>query len=428
MHRKQFVILVYGCLTASMAFLAGCLAGEEPLPPHEALARAAARIEAILTEERTLHPAGPPAEQARTPQDAGKVTFWYCTHPVYGALLLQPGVLAEFNADHKGVTLSPQYIGDWYVAVQKLVVTLAAGDAPDVALVNRAWLGRLANAGLIAELDALLPEAFIEDVRNPSRDALTLDGRLYALPADGYCSVLFYNRKRVPGNPPATWADLQQLARELAAAAAGSSGSVYAIGDMPFMESLWSAGGYVCDERTCGLDTPEAREALDFILTLRDERLAHPWALGDPERAFDLFLAGDVAMTVASSDHMRRAAKAPFAVGIAPVPGKSGPVSRLSDNVLVVFRKHVEAKRAALTEVLAFLTGPVLLQGAALGEGSVPTRFSLAQEAPAPSELERAYQLARATPLIASWSAVEFELARYLDLAYRYKPSAPSAE
>ena len=401
--------------------LAGCFAGEEPLPPREALTRAAARIEAIQAEERVFVVSPGGLEPAQRPDDPKAVSLWFCTHPLLSVLIGRPELLAAFNARHANAELRVHYIGDWHVAVQKLTVSLAAGDLPDIALVNRAWLSRLVTSGRIAELDTLLPAWLLDDLRPESREAFTAAGHLYAVAADGFCSVMFYNRDRIEEEPPQTWDGLQRMAGEFGAPAPGARAATYPLGDLPFLEALYSAGGWVVEGPRCGLNEPEAHDALDYVLRFRDDRLAHPRALGNPERAFELFLAGEVAMTVASSDHWERAKRAPFRAVMAPVPGKSGPVSLLSDSALVVFRRFADAKRAAIADVLAFLTGPELQGEGAASRGSAPVRRRVAEEVAVQPGLETAYGAARFTPLVGAWGAIEFELVRHLGLAYRFE-------
>lgn len=404
-----------------MLLLAGCFSGEEPAPPHEALARAAQRIDEILRQDRASNAEPTPSEPSESPPDATQVTFWFPAHALFSELmLLHPAKLAAFHDAHPGVKLSHQFIGEWNVAIQKLTVSLAAGDLPDVVVVKRAWLARLATSGRIAPLDTLLPTVLTEDFRPPARETLMANGRLYALPADGFCSVLYYNRAVVGDAPPATWEDLRGRAREVNHPSEDLRNAVYAIGDLPFLETLWAAGGDVCGGQSSGLAAPQAREAMDFILGLRDEQLIHPRSLGDPLGALQLFFKGRVAMTVASSSLGLE--KAGFPYGMAPVPGKTGPVSMLSDNVMVVFARYAEAKRDAIVQVLDFLTGPEVQDAGALASGSVPTRKSVAQGLSVPAGLDQAFLHGRNTPLVGPWSAIEFELARCLDLAYRWKP------
>ena len=422
-YRRQFLNLAR-LLVVPVLVMGGCFRGEEPLPPHEALAKAGHRIDAILGDERAMgRQEAAPRAPAETPKNPGEIAFWHYAHPIFSGMAARPRLLMAFAESHPGVKLTPQYIGDWSVAIQKLTVSLAAGDLPDIALVKRSWLARLIPSGLIVPLETLLPPALIEDLRAASRNEFTINGHLYALPADGFCSILYYNRELVAA-PPKTWEELRRVARDACRPNDAPRKTVYGIGDLPFLETLWSAGGDVCDEHAGSLDTVQAREALDFILSLRDDKLAHPRGLGTPEGAFELFLDGRVAMTVASSQNLPRTRNAKFPIGIAPAPGKTGPISMLSDDALVVFAKYAEAKRPAIAAVLDFLTGPDFQGKEAAALGSVPPRAGLAKDVSPPPGLEDAYLHARNTPLVGAWASIEFELTRYLSLAYQWQPRA----
>jgi ABC-type glycerol-3-phosphate transport system substrate-binding protein len=400
--------------------LAGCFSGEAPVPPREALAKAGQRIDELLKEEHARGGEAAAPEPAQTPEDPHEVWFWYYAHPLISPVMLRgPERQGSFAARCPNVKLKPQYIGDWSVAIQKLVVSLAAGDLPDIAVVKRSWLARLIPSGRIVPVDQVVPASLIEDFCAPSRNALTVNGHLYAAPADGFCSVLFYNREIIQDAPPATWEDLHRRAREITQ----SNPEMDPIGDMPFPEALWSANGEVCSETSNGLTSQPAFDALDFLLSLRQDGRGVFLTVGvssfsSPPTALRAFLAGRVAMTVASSEYWPEAQRAKFSVAMAPIPGKTGPISMLSDNAIVVFARYAEAKRDAIAAVMDFLTGPDFQ-----GPGSVPTRSSVAKDCSIPDGLQRAYAHARNTPLIPLWGAIELELARCLDLASRWKPT-----
>jgi ABC-type glycerol-3-phosphate transport system substrate-binding protein len=398
--------------------LSGCFSGPEPLPPNEALATAAARIDLLLENARKLPPAAPRPDEA--PEDPSHVLVWFYAHPAASAALGGADRVEAFNRDHPGITLERQFIGDWAYAVQKLTVSLAAGDLPDIAYVKRGWMTRLASAGLIAPLDQLLPPALLDDLRPTAKQAFTMNGHLYALPADGFCDVLFYNRDLLGETPPATWDALADAARGVTPPT-DSGFQFYPIGDLPFLESLWSAGGRVCDSRRSGLKAPEALESLQFILSLRDEGLAYPQTLGHPEPAFGLFARGRVAMTVAPSNFLAQLKGVQFDVGVAPVPGKAGPISAVSDNAIVVFVKHATAKSDAIIPVLDYLTGPGMSIDAMDG-ACAPIRESQVTTAHVLPGVDAAYRAARGPALVAPWSAIEAELERHLALARLWRP------
>lgn len=393
--------------------LGACLPAEKPLPPDEAMAYAAARIDRILATERRYSDAEVPALPHRTPENPARVEGWFFDHPLMNPIHGTGGPLEAFHTQHPGLEFVPRYIGDWPVAVQKLMVAVAAGDVPDVALVKRNWLSRLAESGRLAAIDTLWSPERIADVRRPFRESLTLDGRLYGLPADGFCSVLYYNPHEVP-NPPQTWAELEGVAAQL-----GGS----AVGHLPFVESLWSAGGALCDTGGTGFTASEGEKALRFLLHLRDAGWTQTAWMLRSDAAFDTFASGRVAMTAGTSAHMHRLADSPIPWAVAPIPGERGGVSRLSDDVIVVFGDYALAKCEAIAEVLDFLTGATLQGERAATRGSVPVRASVAAGSSVAPGLEAAFQRARNVPLIPAAAAIEFEVDRAVTRAFRYEPA-----
>jgi multiple sugar transport system substrate-binding protein len=417
---RAILRLTSGCVLSVLAALfTGCLAREAPLPPDEALARAHERVERILEEEQRFRGGAVVQEQAEAPEDPSTVNLWFFTHPLLSPVLGRPDRIEAFNQAHPGVTLKPLFIGDWHIAIQKLTVSLAAGDLPDIALVKRAWLARLAESGRVMPLDGFLPGKLIADLHPKARELYSTHGQLFGLPADGFCKVLFFNSTLVGEVPPRTWAELRVAASQLAPALTEPGQS--AIGDFPYIEALWSAGGRVYHGVRSGLGDLEAREALDFLLGLRRDGFTGP-AFGNSDYAFGEFTNGRAAMTVASSQDLAQSARASFPIAMAPVPGKDGPIGSLSDDVIIIFARHAHAKREGIIEVLDFLTGPQVQGAEAAHMGSMPIRKSVVEGVELPPGLKEAYDSARFPPLAGSWTAVEMEIYRHLHLAYRWKP------
>ncbi len=391
------------------AAVCGCLACPESLSPDEALKRAHVQITRLIEEERAQYPEAVLLEPPEASADPGIVAFWYPAHPLIAPALGNPEVRAAFESAHPDVALNAQFIGEWHVAVQKLTVALAAGDLPDIAVVERAWAARLARAGRLMPLDGFLDVQVLDDFHPNARAAYTMQERVWAVPADGFCSVLFFNRALMP-TPPHTWEELRGLVPE----------TQYAIGHVPYVEMLWSAGGRVCEFNQSGLTAPSALRTLQFLLELRDTGRSDARMLADPARGFAAFLNGDAAMTVASSAWIARMRDAGFPVDMAPLPGENGPVSRLGDMAIVVFARHAAAKRDGIGAVLDFLTGPAVQGSGAVARGSRPVRQSVAGAVDIPPGLSAAYAAAKAPPFIGAWSAAEYELASGLARVWRW--------
>mgnify|MGYP005837677839 CR=1 FL=1 len=391
-----------------MTLAAGCIGRPVSLSPEEALTRAATRIERILNEWEKEPSAGTIDLPLDPPKDPRKISFWYYTHPVIGPAFTARDRLRGFEEEHPDVALEPRFIGDWFHAVQKLTVSLAADDLPDVAMVKRGWVGPLIEAGRIFPIDMVLDKRLLDDLRPTVRAAFSAHGALFALPADGFCAVLLYNKDVVGDRAPRTWQELRETARRIAGDP--SRPDFYPIGHIPYLESLWSAGGDVYKDGACGLTRPEAIEALRFLVSLRDEGWTHPRAFSDAAAGLELFASGYVGMTAASSEYLPQLGRASFPIGVAPIPGKTAPVSSVSDNAVVVFSRYAEAKRGALAALLDYLTGPNVQGAAAVEIGSAPVRISVAERAARDNGIEDAYACARGTPLIRPWSAIEDEL------------------
>ena len=117
------------------------------------------------------------------------------------------------------------------------------------------------------------------------------------------------------------------------------------------MEALWSADGDVLVGGACGLNRPEARRARAFVLDVT-RNSPRP-----EESSFNRWVTGQIAMTVASGRHLAAAAKSGIECGIAPVPGETGPISRRSNDAVVVFSREQGANARAIATFMDWLTG-----------------------------------------------------------------------
>lgn len=418
MKRRRHINGSLAVLAALPFLFSACGRPEPPLPPREALKQASDAITTVLAEERQ-YANSDSAPHAAGPGDPESLSFWHFSHPV----IAPAAASLERRRRPLGneVALDAQFIGEWPQAVQKLSVAAATNDLPDVVLVKRPWLARLIGAGRVVPLDDLLPPALVNDLVPAVRESLTYEGRLYAWPADGFCSVLYCNAARIK-TPPRTWPEMRQTAA--AVTNPDDDPPVYGLGYVPFLEALWSAGGRVCDESQCHLTDAPAMEALEFVLSLRDEGYVAPGTLAQPDRAFHLFLAGWTSMTVADSSLVSQTQALPFPVDMAPVPGKDGPVSLLSDNAIAVLVRPTGPKREALAQLLDHMTGVDAYPPEAVKRGAVPPRESALHALDTPPGIVEALRHGRNTPLIPAWSRVEFEMYQSLDRAYRWGSGA----
>lgn len=375
-----------GLLVLCAAVQTACAPSRPVASLEEAAARACARIDGVLARPER------PRERKQTPRAGERETlaFWYYEHPIMSAAFAERPSSSDDN-------VQALHLGPWELAVQKLVVGFATDDLPDVAVVKRHLLPQLYDAGRIRALDEVLPQALIDDFRDEVREDFTYDARLIALPADGFCSVLFYNTATIGDVPPRTWPYLEAYVR---ARTGHGRDAARVVGNYPYVEALWSAGGEVVRDGRCALGTAEGLRAFEFVLTV---------GTAAPMSA-DRFMESGGDMTVDSSRYFPSTSAYAYKYDIAPVPGETGAVSRRSDDAVVVFARGEPVSNETLNRFVDWLTGSEVMGDSAARLGSVPVRRSV--KAAVVPALEEAYRAGRATPLLPGWAEIEFEVER----------------
>jgi multiple sugar transport system substrate-binding protein len=133
----------------------------------------------------------------------------------------------------------------------------------DVLGMDVIWTAEYAASGWLYDLTPVVDEHESEFI--PSiMDTVEYEGKKWALPFNTNSGFLFYRTDEVP-QPPSTWEDVYKEAKE-------KNGLVYQ-GEryegltVDFLELLYSAGGKVLSEdgETVEIDSPETREALEFL-------------------------------------------------------------------------------------------------------------------------------------------------------------------
>ncbi|HVE99693.1 MAG TPA: sugar ABC transporter substrate-binding protein [Mycobacteriales bacterium] len=244
--------------------------------------------------------------------------------------------------------------------VAKLATAFAAGNPPDVFLINYRRFGSFVRSGVIdpapAEAAAGLYPKTVE--------AFTHDGRLTCLPQNASSMVVYVNpalfaKAGVPLPKPGwTWTDMLRTA--MALAGEGVEAIAFETGLVRLAPFVWSNGGEIVDDpddpTAVTLDAPPAREALRFLLDLQRTGLDATQRAGqEPEAAF---AAGEVAMLLESRravPGLRKTAGLDF--DVVGVPRKKSAVSVLHADGYCVSRDsenrtlaHAFARYAVSTE------------------------------------------------------------------------------
>jgi multiple sugar transport system substrate-binding protein len=187
-------------------------------------------------------------------------------------------LIAALKEDHPELDVQLVEIANKDDHIQKLATSFAVGDAPDVFLVNFREYSQFVVRDALEPVESHLAGMGIDpdDYYPEPLEAFTYDGVLQCMPQNVSSLVVYYNTTlfEEAGLPrPSsewTWAEFRSYARTLTA------GDVKGVGIDPnvirIAPFVWSNGGEVVDDLSSPtrftLDTPEAREALRFIVDL----------------------------------------------------------------------------------------------------------------------------------------------------------------
>ncbi|MGM0600459.1 MAG: extracellular solute-binding protein [Candidatus Rifleibacteriota bacterium] len=265
-------------------------------------------------------------------------------------------VIEEFEKQNPGVTIKNEQI-TWGNGLDKIVVAMANGKAPDICEMGSTWMGKFMGEGALIDVTEKFQDLKPEYMMwKPA----TWQGRLYGMPWLAGTRVLFYNRELFekagldPDNPPATWQEFLDAAQKIHNPDEGTYGFGMNAGEghilyKKFMPFVWGNGGKILDENgNFVFDSPQTREALNFYLELKKYSYREKQDLLD-----EAFKKGSLGMTISGSWNFARypvdAPNLDFSVGLIPKPTKNKGYSAsfLGGEILVLFKSCKNPDMAA---------------------------------------------------------------------------------
>jgi multiple sugar transport system substrate-binding protein len=232
------------------------------------------------------------------------LTFWHYYGGAHTASL--EAVLQKYMDEHPNVTIEARLV-NFPDFNRTLLQSAAAGDLPDIALINAFDTQMLAEAGIITDLTERATEWGGTGNYFPGIYETSLwEGKNYGLPhlADAY--VLWYNKdifEEAGLEPPKTWDELRETAKAL------SGDGRYGIA-MSAVEGLEGATAYVLRLLAAGgditdIDSDAGREAMEEIVGLVESGSMSPGILGWLEDdVATQFATGQAAMMINSASYV----------------------------------------------------------------------------------------------------------------------------
>ncbi|MBF0410458.1 MAG: extracellular solute-binding protein [Candidatus Riflebacteria bacterium] len=287
-----------------------------------------------------------------------ELRFWNFWNPKF----ILP-VIEAFESQNPGIKIVNEQL-NWGNGLDKIVVSLANGQAPDICELGSTWTGKFMAAGAVLDLT--------EELRSLENDYLmwepaTWKNKIYGMPWLVGTRILFFNKSLFksaglnPDAPPETWAELLDAAEKLHNPAQGKYGFGINAGEghilyKKFLPFVWGNGGTILDEnQSWAFKGKEVTEAFEFYRKLASFGMKEKQDLLD-----EAFMKGKLGMEISGSWNFAKFPKeAPdldFGVSIIPKPSreKGKSTSFLGGEILVLFNK-CKNKEAAV-KFIKFLT------------------------------------------------------------------------
>jgi multiple sugar transport system substrate-binding protein len=243
---------------------------------------AAATVLAVVMAGATLLGMLAPAGAQEEP--SGEVTFGFWGDAA--EVSAYEAIVAAFEERHPGVNVQIEHVPNATDFYARLATGYAAGLAPDVFLINYRRYGQFAARGALTPVGPLLASSEViaeEDYFSQPLEAFRFGGELMCLPQNLSSLVVYYNRDLFDAAgvpyPKAgwTWADFLAAAQALTRDIDGDGlTDQHGLGVenslIRFTPFIWQAGGELVDDvdrpTRLTIDTPEAREAIQFFIDL----------------------------------------------------------------------------------------------------------------------------------------------------------------
>jgi multiple sugar transport system substrate-binding protein len=344
-----------------------------------------------------------------------------------------------YENDHPNAQIELVEVADKGDHLTKLATSFAAGDPPDVFLVNFREYSQFVSRGAIDPFGAHVEEVGMDlaDYYPAPIEAFTFQDALQCMPQNVSSLVVYYNTDLFDqaglGHPKQdwTWDEFRSTGETL------TQGDVRGIGIEPTVIRLapfvWSNGGDIVDDETAPtgftLDTPEGRDALQFLVDLAHDEIIpteRELAAQDLETRF---MTGKLGMLLSSrreTPELREVRGLNWDVASLPVADQPAGILH-SDGYCIAAQSD---DLAAAAEFIAYATGREGQTITALGGRTVPSLMSISKsgafldptQAPEHSQVFlNAIEGLRRTPVLPTWPEIEDLAEEILTRAF-YEP------
>ena len=354
---------------------------------------------ALLPAATTLDPSRVLA--ARDSAAPTTVTFWQFNTD-NASLAAWHKAINGFEAENPDVKINMQIV-PWSEQAQKLTTAIGTGTAPDVSMMGNDVVAQYAAIGALAPLDSYFDVWSKSVGHNITADFYPGDHMYYNYKGHWYASPLceetrlVYYRKSLfqkagldPNKPPQTFQAMLAAARAVNQPSKGIYGwgipGGINYGTVQTFMVLYLAYGarFLNAQGTCGFDTPEFRQALQFYTDLYTKYHVTPPDTTTNINLESSYMAGKLAMVIDGPwlwvQMAKGAIKDDTALALLP-RGPKGRAAFLGGWPLVMWAQS--RNKDATFKFIKYVTDPTkAMSDFCYGAGQLPGRKSLADKAP----------------------------------------------
>ncbi len=332
-----------------------------------------------------------------------------------------------YKNEHPGARVDVIEVPEKSDHLARLSTSFAAGDPPDVFLVNFREYAQFVARGAIEPAGPLLEDRGLDvgDYFPQPIDAFTYGGDLQCMPQNISSLVVYYNtalfaeRGVDPPAPGWSFEDFTATARALTDPEAGTRGVGFSADLIRIAPFIWSAGGEIVDDTekptAFTLDTPQARAGIEAVVGLARAGLVPTEEELAAQNLQTRFVTGKLGMLLSSRREvpaLREVDGLEWDVASLPVIGE--PASMLHSDAYCISAGGDNVEAAA--DLVAFAVGQQGQTIAALSGRTVPSLRKVADSPafldpsrdPASSQVFLdAIPVIRQTPVTPSWPEIE---------------------
>jgi multiple sugar transport system substrate-binding protein len=227
---------------------------------------------------------------------------------------IRDAAITRFNKRYPNVKVTDQFtpISSWADYLDKLVIQIASGKAPDLIHMATEGVEFVARKNLVIQLDELTSEPPGKELLNGVDPTLvkgfSVEGKLYLVPVAWNNMMIYYNTKVFgeagiprPSNDW-TWDDFLSIAKRLTSGEGPAKRFGFGIPYFNFgLTPFWYSNDTAVlkdDLKQSNLGDPKFLESVKFVHSMvRENGVSPDPANTDPNAVFQLFAAGKIAMT-----------------------------------------------------------------------------------------------------------------------------------